>query len=559
VSAAARVVEFRRPGDDDCSMKRSHPFLFAAALALLARPVSATEPTAEVLLGTAGPAGDYLQTLHGNGSKRWERGFLTTATGKLAKDHPLNNPSLRVTLELSLDRNGKLVTAKVKEPSGLTEFDQAALEVAKDSTPLGPAPELALSDDNRAHFLWSFARDERRCDEVRLVQVESPLDEALPRLLASSRDGEGLRRVHAARVPEAAMSLFATVWLKQALARKEIAPAAAVALVAGGGQAEEGLLRTAVQQGVGGAALPAALARAKVPVCGQVRDWLATAGSREQAAAVAVLRQSGEGACVPGLIAVAEDKAQPVALRVAAVQALGAGADPSARKVLRDLAKDGAPAALRAAAIVATSPAGGGNAALFRLAPLLHDPSVEVRTAVITGLLHAVGEPSLTQFYLLFNEKDPRPYEAAAAGLAHLTSEASAALLARMLHKDDVRIRRAAAAALAMRSDGFARKALEAVRGDQNPDVRVFASALLEDSQRRELVAGLTASTADFGPLYHALVGGSARVAAVDWLATTFVKAEPAAKVDLLGAWLVGYPAPASIAVTPPEKDDTQP
>jgi TonB family protein len=527
-------------------MKRSHTSLYAAAVMLFAPTLYAAEP--EILLGTPGPAGAYLQTLHTRGSQRWEGNFLATATAKLPKDHPLNNPSLRVVLDVVVIKTGKLGGVTVKESSGLPDFDTAAVEVAKDSLPLAAAPDESLSDDNKVHFTWAFARDDRRCDELKLIHAESPLEEAIPRLLSYGREGEALKRVRGARAPETAMSLFATAWLRRAVEQGEVAPAAAAALIAAGERADEALVRKAVQQGDQSAALPAAIARAKLQVCGQLGDRLASKGSPEQAAAVSLLRLSGEAACAPALINIVQTPSLPLPLRLAAVEALGAGPDPAGKKVIRDLAANGTPAALKAAAIIASAPPGGGNATLFRLAPMLHDPSLDIRVAVISGLLRGVGEPSVAQFYLLFNEKDARPYEAAAAGLAHLSSEASATLLARMLKKDDARIRQAGAAALAHRTDAFARKALENVRNDAAPEVRVFAASLLDEGQRRDLVAALPAT--DMPRLYRALVNGSARTAAADWLLTALPKAPPPAKIDLLGTWIAASPAAPSVAIT---------
>src|SRR5207247_903022 len=109
----------------------------------------------------------------------------------------------------------------------------------------------------------------------------------------------------------------------------------------------------------------------------QLGDRLASPGAPEQAAAVSALRLSTETACAPALMTIVQTASLPMPLRLAAIEALGSTGDPAGKKVLRDLSASGA-ATLRAAALVASSPPGGGNATLFRLAPLLHDPSVEV-------------------------------------------------------------------------------------------------------------------------------------------------------------------------------------
>jgi hypothetical protein len=539
-------------------MKRGLLFVWALAAAISARSVSSAQAAeggagdAEPALAVTGSEAPYVRALHARVHARWADSFLAMAGAQLPKTHPLNDPGLRVVLEVSVARDGSPGIVRVKEPSGVADFDGAAVEVLRDSLPLPGAPEQVLSDDDRVHFVWALARDHRRCADVKVVNNESPLDEALPRLLAKDREGEGLRRarVAAATAPERAASLFAMAWLKRALALPALAPRAAAALLIAGDRSGEAVVRQALERSDRSESAGAALARAKLPVCEQVKDRLGQAGSKEQAAAVAALRASGEAACAPGLIAVAQSRALPTALRVAAIEALGAISDPAVKKALGELEKEGA-VALRAAAIVAAATPGSGRAALFRLTPLLRDPALDVRVAAITGLLRAVGEASLDQLYLVYLEKDARPYEAAAVGLGRLGSEASAALLVRMLHKEDRRVRVAGAAALAARSDTFARKALELVRKDQAAEVRVFAASLMDDNDRHEVVAALTVKGAEATRLYQALAAGSARAAAADWLLANFASAQPTTKLDLLGAWVAVVGASSRVAAAP--------
>jgi HEAT repeat protein len=249
---------------------------------------------------------------------------------------------------------------------------------------------------------------------------------------------------------------------------------------------------------------------------------------------VAALQIAPDAACVPGLTAVAQNRKLSVAVRAAALEGLGQSGESAAKKVIAEAEREGT-TAVRAAAILASAQPGGGRAVLFRLTPMLRDPGVEVRVAAIAGLLRSVGDAALDQLYLLFKESDPRPYEAGGRRLARLSSEASAELLGRMLRKDDKRIRQAAAAALAARSDTRARALLEKVKEDGEAEIRVFASAQMDPSQRQQTVSALPA---EGQRLYRALLQGTARLAAGDWLLGVLAKADPLSQTEMLGLWL---------------------
>ena len=123
-----------------------------------------------------------------------------------------------------------------------------------------------------------------------------------------------------------------------------------------------------------------------------------------------------EPECLPGTLAVVRDRSAPEAQRVAAVEALGTIEDPEAEKTLQGLSKEG-PAALRAAALLASVHAGAGRGVVFRMTPVLNDPSPEVRGAASAALLRAGGESTIPQLFKLFREKDPRPAELVAKEL----------------------------------------------------------------------------------------------------------------------------------------------
>jgi hypothetical protein len=144
--------------------------------------------------------------------------------------------------------------------------------------------------------------------------------------------------------------------------------------------------------------------------------------------------------------------------------------------------------------------------------------------------------PQLFQF---FKERDPRPGESVAKELGTMKGEASAEMLGRLARgKCDRRVRLASARALAVRRDQFARKAQATLAGDGDAELRFLGSAAV-DAQKR-----LAAASAPEGHVwrasYAALAAGSGRLAAADWALVQFPKLDPAARVEIMAAWLAG-------------------
>src|SRR5205085_771485 len=125
--------------------------------------------------------------------------------------------------ELVLDRNGDLVSLQVIRSGGLAGFDDAVKEILRDSVPFPSAPVDALSDDERVHLRWTFARDQRRCSDVTILRFEEPVAIAFPKLLRAHREEEIWRRARLARdagTPiEPMLTMLASAWMKTAIAR----------------------------------------------------------------------------------------------------------------------------------------------------------------------------------------------------------------------------------------------------------------------------------------------------------------------------------------------------
>jgi len=480
----------------------------------------------------------YLNDLHTKVHRAWADNFLAMAAARLPKDHPVNLATRAVVVELVLAPGGRLLSTAVTTPSGSSEFDTSALDVVRDNAPYGIAPEEALSDDGNVRVLWTFARDDRRCSDLRIEDAQLPLPKAVGSLVAQGRDRTAIKRLQAAGddAREQGFSSFAWAWLDSAAADQGLGVAAARA--AGGDRAGAEKLRQALAQGEQVERAARGLARLAIPLCSLVKEKLEGPAGDARGVAVAVLRFGLERECLPGVLAVAKDHSAPELQRVAAVEALGTLDDPEAHTTLQALAKD-ASSAVRAAAVLAGTRRGSGRGAVFHLTGLLHDPAAEVRGAAAAALLRAAGEAMVPQLFQFYKEKDPRPGEAVAKELGTMNGETSAEMLGKLAHsKSDRRVRLAGARALAARRDQFARKAQATLASDGDAELRFLGSAAV-DAQKR-----LAAASAPDGHVwlasYAALAAGSGRLAAADWALFQFPKLDPAARVEIMGAWLAG-------------------
>ena len=517
-------------------------FLLAAGLVPWLFLVSATAQAAEEPpVQGEGLTLAYLTDLHTKVHKAWAENFLAMAAARLPKDHPVNLATRAVVVELVLAPGGRLLSTAVTTPSGSSEFDASALDVVRDNAPYAIAPEEAFSDDGNVRVLWTFARDDRRCSDLRIENAQLPLPQAVRALVAQGRDRTAIKRLQAAGddVREQGFSSFAWAWLDSAQPDQGLAVAAARA--AGGDSAGADKLRQAVAQGEQVETAARGLARLAIPLCPLVKEKLEGPAGEARGVAVAVLRFGLERECLPGVLVVAKDRSAPEPQRVAAVEALGTLDDPEAHTSLQALAKD-APPAIRAAALLAGPRAGAGRGAVLHLTGLLHDPAPQVRGAAAAALLRAGGEAMVPQLFQFFKEKDSRPGEAVAKELGTMKGEASAEILGKLAHsKNDRRVRLAGARALAARRDQFAHKVQATLAGDGDAELRFLGSAV--DAQKR-----LAAASAPDGHLwrasYAALAAGSGRLAAADWALVQFPKLDPAARVEIMGAWLAGTKPP---------------
>jgi TonB family protein len=490
-----------------------------------------------------GKLGEFVRAVHARAHKRWAGGFIRMVEERLPKNNPLNDMKRRMVLQIAATREGNIASLRAISRSGVRDMDDAIMEIVRESVPWPAPPDEALSDDGRVYVTWAFHRDARLCSEIQVVQRESPLHEAIPRLMAQGRTAEAWRRVQGAATTSAepGLSMYARLFLAQAMSNPRVAPAAAVALYGTGDTSGLELIQNTVRSGTLEMAslAAAALIRSKQPICPFIQDNLTKGTGPVLDTAMAIVAQRFEAACVPAVIAVFNNQKNPVPVRLQALKMLGESSEPSARAALDAAANDPAPA-IKAVGLLASVKPASGKAAVFKLVPFLRDDSVDIRAAAAAGVVRANGDGSLDALYLLFKETDPKPYEWVAAELGKYSTDATGQLLLKILKKDEPRAHRAAAQALAARTDALAKNAVAGFASDPDAEVKALAAPAkpptLDELGRQALSAPLPAGR----KAYKTLAGNMAgRPAAQAWLLAKFLELDPITQAEVLGEWLV--------------------
>lgn len=178
------------------------PVAIAALVACGARATAPIEPPAPPphvkpppAIDPAAPHAGYLTAVALQLQPGWGQ-FLDDCRLRLPPTHPLNRTTLAATATIEIDRAGKLAAVAL-DGSGDADFDRAVRAVIADAEPLPAPPEDALSDDDRAHVRWLFARDRRQAGPVtaRVLDVRGPLDATIARLVAAGELARAARRV----------------------------------------------------------------------------------------------------------------------------------------------------------------------------------------------------------------------------------------------------------------------------------------------------------------------------------------------------------------------------
>jgi hypothetical protein len=420
--------------------------------------------------------------------------FLDDCRLRLPPAHPLNGMTLAASAEIVIDRHGHVVDTTLAS-SGNADFDRAVRDAIADAAALPEPPQDLLSDDDRLHVRWLFARDRRQAGPAtaEVLAVQLPLPGVVQRLLAQHELARAARRVAAAPAGDeraAAIARLMTAALREALAG-----------------AEGPVRRAAVD----------AVRRAKVlDLAGPVRDLLVVTTDTELrlAAIEASAALDDREAAAPLLAQLPGDLPEHPRLAVAETRALVAlgHTDEAAKAIRAALDAHGSaapsPIALDLLALVpapALAPALAGWAAQGDartragactalgaaeldvawkwIAAGLRDPDATVRASCVDAVAAQAGR----------HPRDRRVV-AAAARLRELAHERDRAVRARSIHAlvvldpahpehaaDDpaAEVRAAYAAALAVARAGEADAELRALIDDRDPDVRAAAWAVL--------------------------------------------------------------------------------
>jgi len=539
----------------DVNMLRFRPLaLGLLAVCALAGAARAGAPVPEPPITATGAEGDYLRALHRAIHFRWANLFIEDVAAKRPPTDPLNKMSLQTEILFTVRWDGSPAEVTVINGSGVAAFDQAAVHAVKGDRPLPVPPIDVYGDDGVAHFRWILARDARLCSGGEVRRVEAPLAEALPRLFYQGRIKEALLRVarYTRNGDGGAMSTFARAWLVRRQPDPALDARAAAALAHAGDAHQADRLRPALNRPDTLPIAAAALAALKVDLCAQVRPRLKPTDPDGIWFATRVLQVAGAelpagSPCVATLGDLFKMDALPAAVRAEVLKTLAIVSPSSARRPALNALGD-SDAQMRATAATVFARPGGGRPTLYRLQPLVKDPSLEVRTAVAAGLIRASGDLAIDYVMPLMKSREPEPLAAMAPELGKQTSAGTLDLLMKMQKRNDPMLRVPVLAALSERTDAAGRAVYQplaaAVKKDPyaSPESRriVYANADVKElvPLMKDPALGLQG--------FKALLRAQRHAEAMDWLVSSFDRLPPEVLIDAFGAWLANPPAHAA-------------
>jgi hypothetical protein len=526
-----------------------------AACLLTGSAVRADAPASgEPTITATGTEGDFLRAIHAQVHLRWTR-FLDELKGRPAND-PLNNPKLTTEVLFTVRWDGSPSQFTVSQASGVAAFDQAAVAAIKGTGARYPIPPIDLyADDGVVHVRWVLARDQRLCGVGEVRRFEAPLKDALPRLFVQGRTKEALLRVvrYNRNGDATAVSEFARAYLARPFPDQTVDLRAAAALARAGDARQANRLKPGLNRVDTVPLVAPALAAIKVDVCALVAPRL-TPGNPEAPLATLALRSAGElpptSPCVEAISGIEKNDAVPAAERAEMLETLAVLTPGNVRKQALAAIGD-SDAKLRVAGAQAFARPGGGRPSLYRLQPLLADPSADVRAAAAAGMVRACGDLANPYVLPLFKGRDAEPLAAMAPELGKASSPASADLLAKMQKRPEPELKLPVLAALANRQDP-AGKALyeplaQAIKKDPyaSPEARRIVYTRADADELKAMAAKDPALGL---PAYKALLRAGRSQEALDWLVANFDRSSPETLVEALGAWLA---TPAGQAAKP--------
>ncbi len=524
------------------------------ALALLLLVAAAPGPdggTAAVVgepkITTPGPEGDYLRAMHAAIHFRWATKFIDWVASKRPPTDKLNDPTLATEVLFTVRWDGSPGQLTISIPSGVPEFDEAAKTAVLGDRSFAVPPVDVYGDDGVAHFRWVFFRDARLCGFGEVRRFEAPLKDALPRLFVQNRIKEALLRVarYTQKGDTDAMSQFARTYLARPFTDPTVDARAAAALARAGVARAADRLKPALARPE---TMPiAASALAAADVCAVVLPNLKAGGDAALTAARTLRATTqtlpADSPCVASLTAEVKNTVSAGAVRAEMLDTLAAVNPNGVRKLASDALgeKD---TKLRAAGVRAFARPKGGRPTLYRLQPLIDDPSVEVRAAVAAGLVRACGDLANDHLSSFLKAKEVQPLVAMLPELGQASSPASAELLAKIQKRPEPELRLPVLSALAARQDAPGRALFKPVadRIKQDPyarpELRRIAYEVADPSELAPLAKDPIVGILNYKALLRAKRHGDAMA----WLTSSFDRLSPEAMVDALSAWLAAPP-----------------
>jgi TonB family protein len=519
-----------------------------------AEPLAADKLPETALADRSGGAeGAYLKAVHAHIHKRWADNFLRLAAEKLPAVNPLNQAGLTAEADIIVAPDGQLISARITRASGFAGFDDAILEVLRDSVPFPRPPAQVRSDDDRLHAHWVFARDQRRCAGVAVTRTYEPVEVALPKLLRAGRRDEALKRVamtRSAGLPaEVVFSQLAADWLKAAIHQPWATVRMARLLAETGDEEGSKWLKNAVRRPELAGDAGAALVAVKVPLCPLLAAWFDSESWSDHQVAAVALANAGDPACAPPLAKLlGNPKAHPDA-RAAAAVALGSIDGVEARKALADAAREeNKVAAVRGAAMLAQIKTNAGRAKVIAMGKYLRDPAPELRAAAAAGVVRAGGAANLDDLYVLFKDDDVRPALAALRELERVPGEEATKLIARLARRPQREVQKAAAELLLRRQARDHYAALKPfLEPKVDPELRALALAGVDE-------AALQAAAADAAlglGVFRARLARGEREQAIDWFLARGATLQANLQAEAMADWITSRPPTVATASKP--------
>jgi hypothetical protein len=319
------------------------------------------------------PGASYLAAIALQLQPGWSE-FLDDCRFRLPVEHPLNALTLAATAELAIDAQAHVAIVAL-DSSGNADFDRAVRDAIADAAPLPAPPNELMSDDDRVHVRWLFARDRRQAGPAaaRVVEIDRPLLEVVARYVQDGDLARAARRTM--RAARGAPRDEATTRLMIAVLREAV------------GGVDEVERRVALD----------AIARAGVrELAPDVRAMLAATNDTElRLAAVAAVQALGDREATTVLGAqLPRDFPEHPRLALAETRARVArdAADVAAAAVRVELARGGdatpPPTAVQALAYVAL------DGASHRFATWLATGDARTRAAVCSGAMGLAAPPA---------------------------------------------------------------------------------------------------------------------------------------------------------------------